>query len=107
MLSKMYPELRLAPLPPGNPLYLGRFIKGGGNDVHTVAFRKYGELQLHEKITEPDIEALTINGRPAVLLSKYDITSGLLGTDTWGIVGYSSKSSQELAENLIRFALDK
>jgi len=107
MLSRMYPDLHLAPLPPGHPLYLGRFAKGGGNDVQSITFRKYGELQLHEKVTEPAIEALTLNGRPAVLLSKYDITSGLLGTDTWGIIGYSSKSSVDLAENMIRFALDK
>lgn len=45
-------------------------------------------------------------GRGHVIFSSLDLTSGLLGTHTWGILGYSPDYSQPLVQNLILWTLD-
>jgi len=58
----------------------------------------------------PELWAWKINpgggssaGRYAILFSPLDITSGLLGTETWGIAGYSPQTSQDLACDMLLF----
>jgi Domain of unknown function (DUF4159) len=46
------------------------------------------------------------SGKGAVVLSSLDITSGLLGTNTWGISGFSSDYSLALAKNFVLWAWD-
>ncbi len=107
MMARVYPEAKLMPLPPDHPVYTGVFASGNGEEVGEVDFRKYGVVALGKRITEPDVEAITVNGRTRVLFSKYDITSGLLGSTTWGIVGYLPESATKLAGNMVRFALEQ
>lgn len=45
-------------------------------------------------------------GTGHVILSPLDITSGLLNTNTWGILGYDPAYSQNLMSNLILWTLD-
>ncbi len=45
-----------------------------------------------------------IHGRYAILFSPLDITSGLLGTDTWGISGYTPACAQLLARDMVLYA---
>jgi hypothetical protein len=45
-------------------------------------------------------------GKGAVVLSSLDITSGLLGTNTWGISGFTSEYSLALAKNFVLWAWD-
>jgi hypothetical protein len=47
---------------------------------------------------------MTVNNRMAVIFSNEDITSGLLGTSTWGVGGYTSDSALPIARNLVLFA---
>jgi hypothetical protein len=46
------------------------------------------------------------SGAGVVLLSDIDITSGLLGTETWGIYGYEPAYAQSLMKNLIFWTMD-
>jgi hypothetical protein len=46
------------------------------------------------------------SGKGAVVLSSLDITSGLLGTNTWGIAGFTSEYSLALAKNFVLWAWD-
>ncbi|MCL5769914.1 MAG: hypothetical protein M1588_01155 [Planctomycetes bacterium] len=39
-----------------------------------------------------------------ILFSPWDITSGLLGTNTWGIAGYTPASAQKLARDILLYA---
>ena len=45
-------------------------------------------------------------GDGAVVLSRLDVVSGLLGTNTWGITGYTSKYAENLVQNLVLWTLD-
>ena len=45
-------------------------------------------------------------GRGHIILSPIDLTSGLLNTNTWGILGYDPAYSQSLLKNLILWTLD-
>ena len=46
------------------------------------------------------------SGKGAVILSELDVTSGLLGTETWGIFGYEPSYAQALVKNVIFWAMD-
>jgi len=45
-------------------------------------------------------------GRGAVVLSYVDLTTGLLGINTWGINGYDPASAEQLVRNVIFWAMD-
>ena len=45
-------------------------------------------------------EGLT-HGQGHVLFTSLDLTSGLLGTNTWGITGYQPDYAQSLLKNLL------
>jgi hypothetical protein len=107
LVSILYPDGKLQPVPPGDALYTGKFAHGQGQDVSAISFRKYGNEVLKQKIIDPAIDILVVNGQIKVLFSRYDITSGLLGTNTWGIVGYEPASAQALMENMLRRAIDQ
>jgi hypothetical protein len=46
------------------------------------------------------------HGHGHVLLTSLDITSGLLATQTWGILGYDPDYAQSLLKNAILWTLD-
>jgi hypothetical protein len=64
-------------------------------------------VALGQAIHEPAIDGIDVGGSTRVLFSQWDITSGLLNTNTWGIVGYSPASAQALAGNMIRWVLEQ
>jgi hypothetical protein len=45
-------------------------------------------------------------GKGHVIYTSLDITSGLLGTDTWGVLGYEPTYAQELVKNVILWTVD-
>jgi len=45
-------------------------------------------------------------GRGHIILTSLDITTGLLGTETWGILGYDPSYAQALVGNAILWTLD-
>lgn len=46
-------------------------------------------------------------GRGAVVLSYVDLTTGLLGLQTWGVNGYDPASSEQLVRNVILWSVDQ
>jgi hypothetical protein len=46
------------------------------------------------------------SGKGHVVFSPIDVTSGLLGTDTAGIVGYEPHYAEALAKNLLFWTID-
>jgi hypothetical protein len=46
-----------------------------------------------------------IKDRVVALVFEADVTSGLLGTNTWGIFGYTSTASEAIMWNSITYAL--
>ncbi len=120
MARQIYPDAAPETLPADHPLFAGRSsvaeskpaadagaadgADGGAGAIKVVQFRKFALAQ-EIKDGAPQIQAITVNGRIRILFSQYDITSGLLGTQTWGILGYTPETSRGLAEHMIRFAL--
>jgi hypothetical protein len=97
LLSKAFPGVDPQPLPPDHPL-----LKAAGeNEPLMPKFRPFtGELF---KDSEPKLKLLTA-GKGFVAVTPLDLTSGLLGTSTWGIAGYEPASAQAVVRNLLLWA---
>lgn len=50
--------------------------------------------------------ALLTSGKGAVIYTQLDVTSGLLGTNTLGVVGYESNYAMKLLKNVVIWTLD-
>jgi hypothetical protein len=60
--------------------------------------RPYVFSVMGQKFTQP---SLLESGNGAVIVSDLDITSGLLGTSTLGIIGYDPKYCESFVSNMI------
>jgi len=101
-LKTAFPDSPLKIVPSTYTLYTGVFSPDALN-ISEVAFRRSWTLQ-HGFITVPRIQYMNINRRAAIFFSPEDLTSGLLGTNIWGIDGYTQESATALARNLVLFA---
>ncbi len=104
MLKDVYGKDSLSPLAPDHPIILGNFPDGG--DVSEVKFRKFGNLKLGSGVRSPRLEGITVKDRMMVILSPHDISSGFMGTTTWGNVGYMPESAQDIARNILLYVND-
>ncbi len=98
MMKRVAPSAQPVPLAPDDVLYTGKF--DGGKDCTAVEYRRM-LIDLRGRKSNPGMQAYMIDNRPAVIYSPEDITSGLLGTNTWGILGYAPDSAQALARNIV------
>jgi hypothetical protein len=70
-----------------------------------------GALQVRDYVRglDPPIERglwMLRDGKGAIIVSSLDITSGLLGTSTWGIAGFTPDYSLALAKNVVLWTWD-
>lgn len=92
----------VAPVANDHPLL--RADEAGMSDLSRPRLRPYAVETLGAAgIGLPDLMAV---GRGHVLISDRDVTSGLLGTQTWRILGYSPDYCQQLLKNAIFWAMD-
>ena len=77
-------------------------MPGGVRAVH-AHYRKFF-IDQHGAHHYPQIYGIKYRGRWALVFSPYDITSGLLGTNTWGISGYTPNYAVQFARNLLCYA---
>ena len=68
------------------------------------AIRPYVFTRLGDKYTRP---SMIESGNGAVIVSDLDITSGLLGTSTYGIAGYEPKYASSFVTNLILWTINE
>jgi len=101
LIRKLYPHSPLVNLPENSKIYTGN-IPGGINAAHAF-YRPYYIQQMGFKKT-PQLLGVKKNGRWVVVFSPQDITSGLLGTNTWGIAGYAPVSAINLTRNVLCYA---
>ncbi len=97
----------LEPIPVTHELYNMQQL---GHDVRRVTRRipttqQSGSLSVEESIGEPILEGLLINGRYAVIYSKYDISCALEQQNTQTCAGYSRLDAARIAANLVIYAL--
>ncbi|NNM87216.1 MAG: DUF4159 domain-containing protein [Phycisphaerae bacterium] len=100
LIRIIFPHVPLVSIPLNASLLMGKFP--GGTNVTRVKYRKFvtavDGLQTH-----PHLLGIKWHGRWVVVYSQYDMTSGFLGTNTWGIRGYAPASSQALATNVMLY----
>jgi hypothetical protein len=88
-----------------DPIYSGT-IPGAGKDakkIDGVAYRPFAAKGSKDKTLSvtPHLQKVMVGGKIAVIFSAEDICSGFLGTNTWGINGYSPASSVALMRNIL------
>jgi hypothetical protein len=106
LAGKLYPKNPLTPLPNNHPIYTAAGLPNA-KPIHAIHYRPVWALKngIH---TDPRLQGIqpTKSGRYTILFSEQDITSGLLGTNTWSINGYTPESAQALARNMLLYALN-
>ena len=100
LIKTIFPHLPLVPIPLTASLLTGKFPNGA--NVTQVHYRKFVTAVDRLK-THPHLLGIKWHGRWVVVYSQYDITSGFLGTHTWGISGYGPASAQALATNVLLY----
>ncbi len=101
VLPRAFPHDPPQPLPPDDPVHAGT---GEGMTPLTDRLRP-GAAERTGMTTAP-LQLITF-GRGRVLVSAVDLTTGLLGTATWPVVGYVPDDAYAVARNALLFALER
>jgi hypothetical protein len=72
-----------------------------------VRYRDFFRRSVAGRTDAPLLRGLEVDGRLAVLYSREDISTGLVGMPIEGILGYSPESATEIMENILIYALQK
>ena len=101
LMMKAFPHHPLQKIPTDVPFITGKVPSGV--DARKVTYRKF-YVTIKGRKSKPELLGIKIGKRWGVIFSQNDVTSGLLGTNTWGILGYTPKSSTALARNIVEYA---
>jgi hypothetical protein len=82
-------------LPAASPIYN---LPGGA--ITEFSYRSYAKQTLGS-LRAPMLSAITINGRQAVYFSRLDLSAGIVGQPTDGIIGYSPATATRIMTNLV------
>ncbi len=99
MLAKAFPDTKLQPLAPAHPLL--HSTTPGMAEFAAPILRPYAKQTLGQKV--PPILSLT-SGKGTVILCPLDVSTALLGTSTYPILGYSPDYAQSLLKNAVLWA---
>ena len=97
MIRELFPERNLEPIPIEHELFTDKI----GYDIKTV---KYGPA-LEGREGPPILEGVAIDGRYAVIYSKYDLGCALQRQQSRDCKGYSHESAIKIASNIVLYAL--
>jgi hypothetical protein len=96
ILPRAFPTAKFAPLPKEHPMLHATFK--GMEDVYAPKLRQYAVQKLGQ--TTPPIRFAQV-GKGRVIYLPLDTTSGLLGSNTWPILGYDAAEAQALMKNIL------
>ena len=100
-LPHAFPKSPPKDVPANNLMLLG---SGEGMTPVNLHLRPY-RTELDGAMTQP-LQYFTV-GKGMVILSTVDITTGLLGTDTWPVNGYEPQVAFDLVRNVLLSVLEK
>ena len=103
LVAKVSPERSLNAIPASCPLIAGP--APDGKDISRADFRRYFLAKVRAA-RGVNLQGIEMGGRYAVVFAPEDVTSGLLGTETWGIAGYAPESAEKIVRNIILYTLD-
>jgi hypothetical protein len=96
LLAQAFPNVKPKPITAEHAL-LGK-TAAGMDDLGKPLLRPYAEQKLGKSAGR--IEELTV-GKGRVIVSSLDLSSGLLGTNTWRILGFQPGYAQSLVKNFV------
>ena len=70
-----------------------------GMRVDKVKYRRRTRMRLRQ--TTPNLKGIMLNGRLAAVLSREDITAGLVGYPSWTVHGYEPESAFALMRKIV------
>jgi hypothetical protein len=100
VIAEILPKTNFEIAPTDHPVFTGQFE--GGAAIKELKPRRFN-AQPENGGRKFELQELKLEGRPAVLLFTGDISSGFLGTNTWGIFGYSPETSEMLMWNALGY----
>jgi len=98
MLSRLYPEKQLEMLPLDHPVYACAYT------IKKVSYKRKVREQI-ASLDTPVLEGLSIDGRLAVLYSKYNFSNGLEAVTDNNSAGYVKEDAIKIAVNIVTYAL--
>ncbi|MCD6304064.1 MAG: DUF4159 domain-containing protein [Planctomycetes bacterium] len=73
-----------------------------GAEIDRVHYTRKTRMILASKA--PRLKAVLLAGRPAVIFSREDLTTALVGVSPYGIDGYTPESAYEIVRNVVMYA---
>lgn len=102
LMDAAFPKGRPSTMYSGHPL-----VSEGAEGMETLAKPRLRQYAMEElKDASAGAVQVVSAGKGHVILSPLDVTSGLLGTGTWGITGYEPAYCHALLKNAIFWTLD-
>ena len=102
ILPGAFPAAKVEPIPPEHPLLKGDIA--GAADLTRLRLRPYASQRLGQI---PQRFKILKHGKGTVIFSSLDLTSGLLGTNTWGILGYDPAYAEAFVKNVILWSTEQ
>ena len=94
LVTDMYGWGYLQSLPASAPIYREPLKGVQGLEISKVRYRRKTMLKLGRR--EPNLRAVLVDGRPAVLYGREDLTAGLVGYPSYVIDGYHPGDDRDL-----------
>jgi hypothetical protein len=101
LLTEMFPNNPAKFLPADHPLY-----QLHGKPI-PISYRNYARKTLLGNIKTGRLMGIEINNRLAVILSRGDLSAGLVGQGVDGIMGYSPQTATDLMASIVLSAAPK
>jgi hypothetical protein len=101
LIQQAFPAESLQAVPANHPL-----LVGGPAGMENIAKRSIRKIVIEKLGRQHGQLSMLQAGKGAVIFSPLDITSGLLGTNMGGIMGYESSYSMKLMKNVVIWSMD-
>ncbi|MGB4708552.1 MAG: DUF4159 domain-containing protein [Fuerstiella sp.] len=107
LMEQIYPENPLKPIPIDHELYSDTI----GHKIEKVRLRKMvpgdksASMQTKTESVAPMLEGIEIDGRFAVIYSRYDISCALENQASLACDGYEEPDAMKLAVNIVLYAM--
>ena len=107
LMKQMFPDIPLERIPVDHEI----FTSGIGHDLKSVRRRAplndqgKGILKPVERSGPPFLEGININGRYAVIYSKYDISCALEKQTSLSCIGYVPQDAAKIATNVVLYSV--
>mgnify|MGYP006271508775 CR=1 FL=1 len=104
LLSEAFPDSRLSLLNAGHPIITGEGLEGAF-DNSTIDYRRFLKQRLAGGLMgRPQLMAIELEGRAAVVVPSEDLSMGMSGVNSWGIFGYDIESARRIMTNIALYA---